>query len=144
MASTAPDGCYRISVPGGDDLLTLKEGMSDPGTPVQLMPANGMGDQEWKVFPAGDATCTIMNVRSKTFLGFEGDPDHNVPVCGFSEPREWQLTPGERPDNFVIVPPGSELVLGRSPMRVHPPRAALVGSFGADTGWDFHLVGQAH
>lgn len=89
--------------------------MSDAGTPVQLMPADGMGDQEGKVLPAGDGICTIMNVRSTTFLGFEGDSDHNVLVCGFSGPRAWQLTPGERPGNFGIVPPGSELVHAAQP-----------------------------
>ncbi|WP_406389663.1 hypothetical protein [Streptomyces sp. NBC_00887] len=140
MTSFTPDGCYRISAPGGD-LLTL-ENSDDDSSPVQFLPPNGSGEQEWKVHPASHGTCTITNVRSKTFLGFAGEPDHNVPVGGSTEPSAWQLTPVEEPDRFVIGAPGTELVLGRSPVRILPPRTALVEPHGEAIAWHFQLVGQ--
>ncbi|MFB6580791.1 hypothetical protein ACFCYC_25880 [Streptomyces sp. NPDC056402] len=140
MTSFSNDRCYRISVPGGD-LLTLEDADGD-SSPVQILPPNGSGEQEWKIHPAHHGTFTITNVRSKTFLGFAGEPDHNVLVGGSPEPRAWQLTPVEEPDHFVVGPPGTELVLGRSPMRIDPPRTALVEPLGEATAWHFQLVGQ--
>ncbi|MGX1885354.1 RICIN domain-containing protein [Streptomyces sp. NPDC055287] len=140
MTSFDTDGCYRIGVPGGE-FLTLEDAAGD-SSPVQTLPPNGSGEQEWKIHPADHGTCTITNVRSKTFLGFAGEPDHNVLVGGSPEPRAWQLAPVEEPDRFVVGAPGTELVLGRSPMRIHPPRTALVEPIGEATAWHFQLVGQ--
>lgn len=142
MAASTPNGVFRIGDFGPEEnFLTLQDGLSDPGTPVLMLPANGMGEQEWRIEPAGEGACTIANIRTRTFLGYAGDPDFNLPVGGFPEPRRWRLTPADAPGDFVVAVPAAELVLGRSPARVLLPPAALVGSAGGSAGWRFHPVG---
>lgn len=64
------------------------------------------------------------------YLGYEADPQLNMPVGSFPEPREWALYPSSQPFTFHIVVPGgpidgNELALDNSLLRIFPPRVSL-------------------
>jgi hypothetical protein len=115
----------------GEQLLTLEGGASEPKTPVVLLPPTGNpGEQDWQLEGLSNGNCTIRNLRSGTYLAFDGDPEANKPVVGFPEPREWALYQSEQPRTFHLVVPGgpidgAELAVDLSPLRIFPPRIAL-------------------
>jgi hypothetical protein len=115
----------------GEQLLTLLDGSSEPKTPVVLLPPTGNpGEQEWQVEVLKNGNCTIRNLRGKTYLGFDGDPEPNKPICGFPDAREWALYQSAEPFTFHIVVPGGpidgeELAVDLSLLRIFPPRIAL-------------------
>ncbi|WP_405922311.1 RICIN domain-containing protein [Streptomyces sp. NBC_00868] len=129
MASV-PNGTYMITRPP-EQLLTMEGGASEPKTPVVLLPPTGNpGEQEWQVEVLSNGNCTIRNLRSETYLSYDGDPEMNKPVVGFPEPREWALYQSARPQTFHVVVPGGpvegvELALDLSLLRIFPPRIAL-------------------
>ncbi|MEU9110510.1 hypothetical protein AB0D04_01615 [Streptomyces sp. NPDC048483] len=96
-----------------------------------LLPPNGNpGDQEWEVQSASNGNCTIRNLRSGTYVGYNGDPQPNMQVAGYGEPREWVLQQSAEPFSFHIVVPGGpvdgqELALDLSLLRIFPPRIAV-------------------
>lgn len=114
-----------------DQMLTLEEGAAEPKTPVVLLPPTGNpGEQEWQLEDLSNGTCTIRNLRSETYLSYDGDPEVNKPVVGFPEPREWTLYQSAEPHTFHVVVPGGpvdgvELALDLSLLRIFPPRIAL-------------------
>ncbi|MFI6444629.1 hypothetical protein [Kitasatospora sp. NPDC050543] len=125
-----PNGVYSISRPN-EQLLTLEGGSEQPGTPAIVLPPTGQpGEQEWQVEHLPNGNVTIRNLRSETFLGFEGDPKPNSQVAGFPEPREWVLYQSAEPFTFHVVVPGGpvdgdELAMDLSLLRIFPPRVAL-------------------
>ncbi|QIY93934.2 hypothetical protein HEP87_07410 [Streptomyces sp. S1D4-11] len=75
-------------------------------------------------------SCTIRNLRSETYLSFDGDPEMNKPVVGYPEPCEWTLYQSSQPHTFHVIVPGSpvgcqELALDPSLLKIFPPRTAL-------------------
>ncbi|KJY24378.1 hypothetical protein VR46_42485 [Streptomyces sp. NRRL S-444] len=121
-----------------EQLLTLLDGASEPKTPVVLLPPTGNpGEQEWQLekLSNGNCTirngiCTIRNLRSETYVSYDGDPETNKPVVGYPEPREWALYQSDQPHTFHVVVPGGpvdgvELALDLSLLRIFPPRIAL-------------------
>ncbi|MGW2050899.1 hypothetical protein ACWCPF_37880, partial [Streptomyces sp. NPDC001858] len=81
-----PNGVYMIARPG-EQLLTMLEGSSQPKTPVVLLPPTGNpGEQEWQLEVLSNGNCTIRNLRSETYLSFDGAPETNKPVVGYPEP----------------------------------------------------------
>ena len=92
-----PNGAYMITRPG-EQMLTMEGGSSEPKTPVVLLPPTGNpGEQEWQMEELSNGNCTIRNLRSGTYLAFDGDPEMNKPVVGFPEPREWALYQSAQP-----------------------------------------------
>lgn len=125
-----PNGVYTITRPP-EQLLTMEGGASEPKTPVVLLPPTGTpGEQEWQLEELGNGNCTIRNLRSETYLSYDGDPEMNKPVVGYPEPREWALYQSAQPHAFHVVVPGgpvdgAELALDLSLLRIFPPRMAL-------------------
>ncbi|MFE9636792.1 hypothetical protein [Streptomyces sp. NPDC006463] len=125
-----PNGIYTITRPN-EQLLTLLEGASEPKTPVVLLPPTGKpGEQEWQLERLSNGNFTIRNLRSETYVSYDGDPETNKPVVGYPEPREWALYQSAEPHTFHVVVPGGpidgvELALDLSLLRIFPPRIAL-------------------
>lgn len=128
--NSVPNGTWVITRPG-EQMLTMEGGVSEPKTPVVLLPPTGSpGEQEWQLENLGNGNCVMRNVSSGTYLSFDTDPEVNKPVAGFPEAREWVLYQGERPHAFHIVVPGGpvdgyELALDLGLLRIFPPRLAL-------------------
>ncbi|MFE9636886.1 hypothetical protein [Streptomyces sp. NPDC006463] len=94
-----------------------------------------------------NGNCTIRNLRSETYLSYDGDPEMNKLVVGFPEPREWALYKSARPHTFHVVVPGGpvegvELALDLSLLRIFPPRMALRALEVGDQGqaWTFQFM----
>ncbi|MFG2987396.1 hypothetical protein ACGFYQ_40295 [Streptomyces sp. NPDC048258] len=146
MASV-PNGTYTIARPG-EQLLTMDGGSSEPKTPVVLLPPTGTpGEQEWQLEVLSNGNCTIRNLRSETYLSFDGDPEMNKPVVGFPEPREWALYQSTQPHTFHVVVPGGpidgqELGLDLSLLNIFPPRIALrpLDVDDQDQAWTFQFM----
>ncbi|MFE4515431.1 hypothetical protein ACFRMQ_14710 [Kitasatospora sp. NPDC056783] len=125
-----PNGVYAITKPN-EQLLTLLGGASRPGSQVVLLPPTGQpGEQEWEVAGLGNGNVTIKNLRSQTYLSFDGEPEVNKLLGGFAEPRQWVLRQSSEHFTFHIVVPGgpidgSELVVDLSLLRIYPPLTAL-------------------
>ncbi|WP_371572273.1 hypothetical protein [Streptomyces sp. NBC_01314] len=125
-----PNGLYMIIRPG-EQMLTMEGGSSEPKTPVVLLPPTGNpGEQEWQLEVLSNGNYTIRNLRSETYLSFDGAPEMNKPVVGYPEPREWALYQSAQPHTFHVVVPGgpvegAELALDLSLLRIFPPRIAL-------------------
>ncbi|MFF8271673.1 hypothetical protein ACF059_30455 [Streptomyces sp. NPDC016562] len=141
------NGTYMITRTR-DDLLTLEGGSSEPKSPVVVLPPTGNpGEQEWQVEQLGNGTCTLRNLRSETYLSFDGAPEVNNEVVGYPEPRPWELRQSERPDAFHVVVPGGkvdgeELALDLSVLDIFPPRVALrpLAVSDQDQAWTFQLM----
>jgi len=141
-----PNGVYAISKQG-EQLLTLEGGSAQPGTPVFLLPPTGQpGEQEWIVEVKPGSICTIRNLRSNTYVSYDGRPEENKPIEGYPEAREWVLQPTPEPFSFLVVVPGGpidgrELVLDLSLLRIFPPRTALRPKEGDDMrqAWKFQF-----
>lgn len=125
-----PNGVYALTRQN-EQLLTLPDGSSSPGTPAVLLPPTGNpGEQEWEVQGVSNGNVTIRNLRGGTYLGFDGDPKPNSMVEGRPEAREWVLYQSGEPFAFHVVVPGGpvdgeELTLDLSLLRIFPPRLAL-------------------
>ncbi|WP_328412197.1 hypothetical protein [Nocardia sp. NBC_00403] len=124
-----PAGVYSISR-SGNRLLTFEHG-AEKGSPAVLLPPTGQpGIQEWEVRIDSNGNVTIRNLQSQTYLGYEADPQLNMPVGSYPEPREWALYQSAEPFTFHVVVPGGpiegrELTLDESLLRIYPPRIAL-------------------
>ncbi|GGO93122.1 RICIN domain-containing protein [Wenjunlia tyrosinilytica] len=142
-----PNGLYTIARPG-EQLLTLEGGSAEPKTPALLLPPTGSpGEQEWSLEGLTNGNCTIRNLKSGTYLGFDGDPEVNKPVGGFTEPCEWALYQSSQPRTFHLVVPGGpvdgeELAVDLSLLRIFPPRIALrpLDVANARQAWMFQFV----
>jgi hypothetical protein len=55
---------------------------------------------QWEVRRIGDGTYEIKNLKSQTYLSFEGVPEVNKPVGGYPEPRTWSLYQAAEPFTF--------------------------------------------
>ncbi|MFI9052834.1 RICIN domain-containing protein [Streptomyces sp. NPDC053427] len=125
-----PNGRYTVTRPN-EQMLTLRDGDSAPGTPAVILPPTGNpGEQEWEVQAAGNGTCTIRNLGSGTYLGYDGGAEANKPVGGYATACEWALLPNGEDSTFHLVVPGDpvdgqELALDTSLLRIFPPRTAI-------------------
>ncbi|GAA5185371.1 hypothetical protein GCM10023322_29190 [Rugosimonospora acidiphila] len=137
-----PDGLYQIGFPGAQ-LLTLPLETDQPGMPVLLLPPAGERDtQVWEIRAADGGNCTIRGKSSELYLGFDGEPDMQELVVGYSEPRQWQIDPGAEPGTYTVGVPDTKFRLGRSLLRVYPPRVALLPSMGDQfEAWFFLAAG---
>jgi hypothetical protein len=136
-----PDGSYQIGFPG-EQLLTLPSGADHPGSPVLILPPIGERDEQvWEVRGTDSGRYTIRSVGSPVYLGFDGDPDMQELVGGYPEPREWEIAPGLDPGTYTVGVPDTKFRLGRSLLRIYPPRVALSPSMGDQfEAWAFQLV----
>lgn len=97
---------------------------------VVLPPTGTPGEQEWEVEGLSNGRVTIKNLRSHTYLSYDGRPEVNKPLGGFPEAREWDLRQSSEPRTFHIVVPGgpvdgNELAADLSLLRIFPPMTAL-------------------
>ncbi|HEY5833104.1 hypothetical protein [Streptomyces sp.] len=125
-----PNGVYAITHPY-EQLMTLLGGSDRPGAQVVILnPTGDPGEQEWEVTGSSNGNVTIKNLRSQTYLGYNGDPDMNEILGGYAEPREWRLQQSAEPNTFHVVVPGgpvdgTELAADSSLLRIFPPLTAL-------------------
>ncbi len=141
-----PNGVYAISRPN-EQLLTLLGGAREPGAQVVVLPPTGNpGEQEWQVEGLSNGNVTIRNLRSGTYLGYDGAPEKMKLLGGFEEPREWALRQSSEPFTFHIVVPGgpvegTELAADLSLLLVFPPLTALMPLEGGNVGqaWRFQF-----
>ncbi|MET8249237.1 hypothetical protein ABZV31_35625 [Streptomyces sp. NPDC005202] len=137
MADLA-DGLYRISFTP-EQFLTGPD--SRAGGLLMLLPDSGGPGQDWKVQSTGNGAHTISTPRD-LHVSYDGDPDMHELSILLPEARDWHLTPGDRPDSFIIGVPNTPMRLGMSLLRVFPPRIALAPEYGpAYQAWTFQKVG---
>jgi hypothetical protein len=134
QVATISNGVYQISLM---DRFFMSGPSSESGEPIRLFPPDGPA-QLWQVQRTDNGTCTIRNVDTKLYVGFDGDPDPWEPARGYPEQRKWGLAEGEEPGTFTLAVPGAELRLAQSPLRIFPPFIALMPPGSPfDQAWTF-------
>ncbi|AWW39129.1 hypothetical protein [Streptomyces cadmiisoli] len=129
-------GTYTIAL-GPGNLLTAGR----INEPLVILPP-GHEAQEWEVVALTHGNIALRNLGGNVYMGHQGTFHPHRFAVATTTPFEWGLAPSGAFGGFRVTAPGSDLVLGQSPLLVSPLRVDLQYRREADLrqAWQFRPV----